>query len=278
MIPTFYINLARDTERRAAIERELHRAGIAAIRYPAVDGTALPPDLAPYFAHGDGKPPLMTAGEIGCYASHLGIYREIVAKNVDVALVLEDDAVLSRDMAPLLEDIVAQAPPGWDMVLLCGSKDRAVRPLMSLKGGRMLVRYSRIPPTTAGYLITGSGARKMLNPGVRRIWPVDWDTRTPWIFQMETFGVAPAPINQNTTTLDSSIVRGSGRSRLRTGLPRPTAYTWSNNPIRSPSAFIFNIRKLGPLWWLRCFVSNSRIKIGHLLRPLLARPRKQQAN
>jgi glycosyl transferase family 25 len=277
MISTYFINLDRDADRRAAIEGELHRAGIAANRYPAVDGTALPPELAPYFAHGDGKPPLMTAGEIGCYASHLGIYREIVAKNVDVALVLEDDAVLAREMAPILEDILTQAPPGWDMILLCGNKDRAVRPLVSLKGGRTLVCYSRIPPTTAGYLITASGARKMLNPAVRRIWPVDWDTRTPWIFQMETFGVAPAPINQNTTTLDSSIVRGSGRSRLRTGLPRPTAYSWTNNPIRSPAAFFYNFRKLGPLWWLRCFISNSGIKVGHLLRPLVRRARKQHA-
>ncbi len=278
MLPTYFINLARDIDRRAAIENELRRAGIEGTRYAAVDGNALPPELASYFAHGDGKPPLMKAGEIGCYASHLGVYREIVANNLDMALVLEDDAVLSKDIVPLIEDVLAHAPPAWDMILLCGRKDRAVRPLAEMKCGQTLVRYSRVPPTTAGYLISGSGARKMLNPAIRRIWPVDWDTRMPWVFQMDTYGVVPPPINQNTTTLDSSIIRGSGRSRLRTRLPRPTAYTWTSNPIRSPAALLFNFKKLGPLWWLRCFISNIRIKIGHLLRPLLERPRKQQAN
>jgi len=268
MLPTYFINLDRDADRRAAIETQLRQVGIEATRYAAVDGTALPPELAPYFAHGDGRPPLMKAGEIGCYASHLGVWREIVASNFSAALVLEDDAVLPQDLVPLIDDILARAPHEWDLVLLCGNKDRAVRPLVELEGGRRLVRYSRIPNTTAGYLITGSGARKMLNPAIRRIWPVDWDTRMPWVFQLDTYGVTPAPIHQNTTTLNSSIIRGSGRSRLRAGLPRPTAYTWTSNPIRTPAAFLYNVRTLGPLWWLRCFLVNCGIKIGHLLRPL----------
>jgi glycosyl transferase family 25 len=270
MFPAFYINLDRDGDRRAAIEGQLLNAGIEARRFSAVDGNNLPPDLASFFAHGEGKPPpLMRPGEIGCYASHLGVCREVLAANLDAALVLEDDAILPADMNGLIEELVAHAPAGWDYIHLSGETDRAVRPLVALESGRELVRYSRIPPTTAAYLISASGARKLLNPSIRRIWPVDWDTRTPWVFQMETYGVSPAPVKQNKSTLKSSIsTKRSGRSRLRTGLPRPTAYSWTNNPIRTPASLMFNMRKLGPVWWLRCFAANCSVKIGHLLRPL----------
>jgi len=269
MPPTFYINLDRDVDRRAAIEAQLRQAGIEGQRYSAVLGDALPPELAVLFAHGEGRPPLMRPGEIGCYASHLGICREIVANNHSSALVLEDDAVLASDLAPLIEEVLAVAPAGWDFIHLCSESDRAVRPLAPLMGGRQFVRYSRIPNATAGYLISGSGARKLLNPRILRVWPVDWDTRTPWVFGMDTYGVMPGPISQNTTTLNSSITKVSrGRTRLRSGIPRPTAYTWTNNPIRTPQGLVFNLKTLGPLWWFRCFASNCGIKLAHLMRPL----------
>ncbi len=274
MLPTFYINLDRDVDRRAAIEAQLQRVGIEARRYPAVLGDALPSDLAAHFAHGDGRPPLMKSGEIGCYASHLGIWREIVASGFSAALVLEDDAMLAPDIRELIDDVLARAPSGWDFIHMCGKDDRAVRPLAPLVGGRQLVRYSRIPNATAGYLISGIGAAKMLNPRILRVWPIDWDTRTPWVFGMDTYGVTPAPIEQDTTTLDSTIRKvSSGRTRLRSGFPRPTAYTWTNNPIRTPASFVFNFKTLGPLWWLRCFASNCGIKLAHLLRPVRRRQR-----
>lgn len=267
MPQAFYINLDRDVDRRAALEGELSRLGIAAERFSAVNGTAVPPHLAAYFTNKNGLPPLMKPGELGCYASHLGVYQRIKAADLDAALVLEDDAVLDGSLRQVMDEAIASAPVGWDLILLCGKTDRAERPLAELKSGRKLVRYSRIPPTTSGYLISRSGAEKMLNPSVRRIWPVDWDTRMPWVFQMDTYGVTPQPIRQN-KSFGSTISKNKGRSRLRTGLPRPTAQSWTNNPIRTPASFLFNIRKLGFAWWLRCFVRNCGIKLGHLIRPL----------
>jgi glycosyl transferase family 25 len=269
VLQVFYINLDRDVDRRAAIEAQLQRCGLLGQRFAAVDGANVRRELLGYFAHSDGTPPLMSPGEIGCYASHLGVWREITRANHRAALVLEDDAVLPADLAQLIDDVMERAPTGWDFIHMCGKPDRAVRPLVALECGRELVRYSRVPPTTAGYLISASGAHKMLNQSIKRVWPVDWDTRMPWVFQMETYGVMPAPVQQDKASFKSSISHNRrGRSRLRTGLPRPTAYSWTNNPLRTPTSFLFNMRRLGPAWWLRCFSLNFVIKLGYLLRPL----------
>jgi glycosyl transferase family 25 len=48
-----------------------------------------------------------TKGEIGCALSHLKIYRKIVEDNIDIALILEDDAVLSNNINTALKDIEA---------------------------------------------------------------------------------------------------------------------------------------------------------------------------
>jgi glycosyl transferase family 25 len=46
-----------------------------------------------------------TRGEIGCALSHMKIYRKIVEEQIDIALILEDDAILSDRINDALTDI-----------------------------------------------------------------------------------------------------------------------------------------------------------------------------
>jgi glycosyl transferase family 25 len=48
-----------------------------------------------------------TKGEIGCALSHLKIYRKIVDEGIDIALILEDDAVFSNNINSAVNDIEA---------------------------------------------------------------------------------------------------------------------------------------------------------------------------
>jgi glycosyl transferase family 25 len=176
---TLYINRDKDEGRRQLIERQLTQAGLEASRVPAVEGYDLPPDVAPYFADVvTGQQPIMSAGEVGCYGSHLKAWKQIVIDQAPATLILEDDAVLDDGLPHLVREALAALPPGWDLVHLARTRRRhAERPLAHLPCGRTLVRYSRIPPTTAGYLISQRGAAKMLNLEVPRYWPVDTDIR-----------------------------------------------------------------------------------------------------
>ena len=257
-----YINRDCDADRCRSIEEQLEALGMGGERIRAVEKNNLPPELIPYFAHRVlNKPPLMSPSEIGCYGSHLLTWMKIVADNRPVTLVLEDDAELEADLETVLPELIATLPQGWDFVQLSRKPDRAYRELASLAGGRKLVRYSRIPANTAGYLISRQGAEKMLK-AIPRIWPVDCDTRRPWVFDVDAYGVVPPPIGQNKSAFGTVM---TGKSRLRRGLPRITAYSWSSNPMRSPASLAFNIRKLGLGWWLRCVFQNAGIRVGKWL-------------
>jgi len=275
-----YINLDRDEHRQRLIETELNRIGLSATRLPAIDGLAVPASLAGHFAHVvQCRAPLITPGAIGCYASHLTAYKKIVAEQAAATLVLEDDAVLADDLAEVIRERLAVLPAGWAMVHLGQSPRHAVKPLVPLPNGRTLVRYSRIPFGAAGYLISLAGAKKMLNPAIPRFWAIDLDTRRAWVFGLDVYGVVAPPIRQNKKL--PSTIGYSIKSRARRGLPRPTAYSWTNTPLRTPRGLVFNVRKLGPLWWLRCFAINCAIKLRAALVPLathLTSPARAQAS
>jgi glycosyl transferase family 25 len=257
-VPILIINLDRSSDRLAQMRAQTERLGLPFERFPAVDGTNVPAALAPYFCDASGRivSPL-APGEIGCYASHLALWRHLVASAIPAALVCEDDAVLPEDLAEMVGDLLAALPAGWDMVHLCKSTDRAFSAIAKLDGGRWLIRFSRVPTTTVGYLISLSGAAKLLEPVGPRMRCVDWDLRLPWLFGLDIYGVDPPPI----TPLPGQSTIGTGRrSGGRRGLRA--------SPFRTPSAFFFNLRKLGPLGWTRCLIANAAIKLRASLVPV----------
>jgi len=262
MLPVFVINLDRNTERLAHMVRQCSELNIAFERFPGVNGTDLPDALKPYFCDASGKVVSpMSPGEIGCYASHLGVWRHIVEQDLPAAMICEDDAVLPHGIDATVRDILSLLPPGWDMVLMSSLPSHAFRPLWQLADDEVIVRYSKVPGSTTCYLISRAGAAKMLWPPAPRMWVADQDTRWPWKFGMDTYGVYP-PISYGLPDVASTISpTGRGRSGRRRGL------RWS--PFRTPQSFFFNLRKLGAYWWMRCFVVNCGVKLRKMLAPVM---------
>lgn len=208
------INLDRDTDRMAHMRAELDRLQLSYRRFPALRGDCLPPDLARYFPFGVRLSP----GEIGCYASHLAIMRQIASGALSSPmLVLEDDVGLPPDLALVLDQLTARLPPGWDIVRLSYHTKLVARRVATLAGRRHLVRYSRVPTTTGAYLISASGARKFLAERPRYL-PVDHDLRRVWEWNLDTYGVSP-PLVRHDVLATSSIDAHSpaGRAYLSRG-------------------------------------------------------------
>ena len=93
----FLINLDRSTDRLARCAPILDALGLTWERVPGIEGKKLPPEqlaaLNPHPApHGEWFRPL-TPGEIGCFLSHLRCWQLIEERNLDCALVLEDERV-----------------------------------------------------------------------------------------------------------------------------------------------------------------------------------------
>src|SRR5262245_23349927 len=250
-IRAFYLNLDQEAARLHSIEDQLACVGMPAERIDAVDGSKpLPPELTHYF---EAKH-VMDAGALGCYASHIKAWRQITLMALPHALVLEDDAILPPGLSALLSDIVATLPEGWDMVHLGTEPDRAVVEIAKV-GHRKIVQFSRVPPGAVAYLVSRAGAQKLLH-AEPRIWPIDTDTRRPWVFELEVYGVVAPPIRHNWLMPSTIRARGDKRRTPRRGLR--AAFS---NPIRNLDAFLFNWRRLGPVWWWRCMIVNSALKL-----------------
>jgi glycosyl transferase family 25 len=245
MIPVFFINLDQHKDRRQFIESQLAAAGFHAERIAGIDGDNLPEFLSSYFPRSSLSP-----GEIGCYASHLLVWRTVVERDLPHALVLEDDVQIENDAADLVDELLRVLPQGWDYVHMDGrprSRGFAARPLGELTGKRKLIRFSRIPDGTVAYLISNQGARKLLAPTVR-LAPVDTAIRRPWQWGLDLYGVTNPPFRP--AEFPSTIETRGSRSRRQ-------HKRWLGSGFRSFHSFAFNIRKLGPYWWVRCFVENA---------------------
>lgn len=57
------------------------------------------------------------SGEIGCYMSHIGVWRSFLDSQYEIALVLEDDVVFHKDFLVALHEAVKSSTK-WDMLKL----------------------------------------------------------------------------------------------------------------------------------------------------------------
>lgn len=189
----YLINLDRDTERLAFVARQLTALGIDFERVPAICGTAMPEWLKPYFLTSDGRIASdMTAGEVGCYASHLLVMRRIAEGN-QPALVLEDDVEIGAALPGILAR-TDDLPSGWDIVRLSNPSKRRHFTVKGITEEHEVVKFGSVPPSTGAYLITPRGAHKFLTYRSLRTMPVDQDLRHIWNHGLATYGIYPRPV------------------------------------------------------------------------------------
>jgi glycosyl transferase family 25 len=180
-LPCYVVNLATDTQRRASMQQRLNERGVQAIFFEAVDGRIMHEAELESHVNRDKATreygPL-SRGEIGTSLSHIHIYRDMVAKNIPYAVILEDDVCLSDDFADLLTtespNCLAKlfAPEHAVMVQLthvrrgykAGAKPVGISGREAVKpyGGMWL---------TGGYFITLAAA-KNLSQGLYPVWAV----------------------------------------------------------------------------------------------------------
>lgn len=60
----------------------------------------------------------LTKGAVGCYLSHLNLYKYIASSNKPYGIIFEDDVVINKDVFEKLNKYVALVPNNWDILLL----------------------------------------------------------------------------------------------------------------------------------------------------------------
>lgn len=162
-LPVWLINLERSHGRREKMLAQLQKIDLPFKLFSGVDGNACKDSLLASvdeeaFQRNMGRTILI--GGIGCYHSHLEVWREFLATSAPVALVLEDDVVFHDDFIPALR-LALNASAHWDILKL--NCIRAKLPIsQGLIGSYQLNAYIGPQTGTGAYLITRETAAKLL--------------------------------------------------------------------------------------------------------------------
>jgi glycosyl transferase family 25 len=259
----YLINLDRSPERLAFMQAQFDALGLEVERVPGIDGRGnIPERWRLQFQCGP-----LTSGEAACYASHLLVAEKLLASDQPCALVLEDDAEFLTGTAffEVTEAAVKAAPAGWHMLHLTSGFKRIPHRVCKLGAHHWLVRHSRLPAGSAGYILSRAGAAKLLKFRMR-VRPIDMEFRYAWVIGFDLYGIHPMLIDQDhakfSTTIDStwrtdppvkhkfaprklSRLYGWAFVRYKLGL-YGSLKCWILNLHRSANKRIYNIRNKAP--------------------------------
>ena len=176
----FVINLDRDSERLAHMERELE--GTAFERFPAVDGAAV-----------EGVNGL-TRFEVACLASHQALWRRLLAGDEAQAVVLEDDVHLMPGFRALIADTRWVPRDAHAVKLDTYFQSVWLGPAHEASGGRRVARLFSRHESSAAYLVTRAGAELYLRLTTPPRLPADYSIfpRNPRRLGLTSYQLAPA--------------------------------------------------------------------------------------
>jgi len=203
-IQTFVINLDRSPKRYAQLAPQLEKNHLNYERFSAVDGYKLKiknPQTGEGFLASDiankemsnkihytvscpsfdssylpkkDKKSHLSAGELGCYCSHMEIWKRVISSNIKYALVLEDDALLLPNFEAKFDKIIHNLPVNWDVVFLhLGVVPSKTLFIKHNKYLHKIKRKGRHFWHTTGYLINVDATRKLFDYAQTYSVPID---------------------------------------------------------------------------------------------------------
>lgn len=208
-IGVWLINLPRATERRARMEAQLATMDLPYAVFDGVDGKARADELVklmdlPAFERNLGRKVLW--GGIGCYCSHLGVWRAFLDSGKPAALILEDDVVFHDDFLEAL-DLTLANDHAWDMLKL--NRIRAKLPVCQGRLGRWHVNaYLGSATGTGAYLIHRATVERLLPAMIPITRATDHEINRFFRHDFRLFGLEPFP--SHVDDCGQSLITGTG--------------------------------------------------------------------
>lgn len=230
---TIIINLARATERRARLEKQIATLGLDAEFLTATDGRQLTAADRALVNHTGRKlitPYPLTDNEIGCWQSHRRAMMRMLELNVPMAAILEDDATLGPDYARVLQAIESELDPAqFDIIDLHRKfkKTEIFVPCRALLPGYAVGRIGYTHMEAPGYVMTRRGAERFLRRLKYFDHAVDKAMHRYWANGLELYGLEQ-PIVEPDDAGHSFIdeTRGQNRPSDRPRYPDADALPW----------------------------------------------------
>jgi glycosyl transferase family 25 len=208
------ISLPHSDDRRATARQTLETAGVSFEFFDALDGRAGAGDEADVVSVRRLMGRDLGAGELGCYRSHLALWRLCAAENRNMTI-FEDDVQVAPDLAAVL-DWTDEKLGRFGYIRLGGHHSVAARQTgLSVPGQRQLVRLSKNPFGAFGYSISPTCARRFVETCSRITRPVDEMIDRFWETGVLPYAVLPYPVfitELHPSLLDADVVRAGWRS------------------------------------------------------------------
>lgn len=250
------INLPEMSERRVHIERQL---AAQQVPFSFFEGVDFRTDRRRYFHHCDeqrfqlltGRAP--TVGELGCYASHLMLWRTCRLLDEPV-LVLEDDAMLASDFGEALPNL-ERLTERFGFIRLQPGKTR---------GGKVVYRHrqrrvdycARFPHGLIAYAINPAVADAFIRKSRVFRAPVDVFVKRFWEHGQPLYSIAPALADVSEYCSRSSI---AGRT-ADAGSLRLAARRWLGKRADFLARARFNLR------WKKAERTRASMRLARQLR------------
>jgi len=171
----YVINMDKDTERLNNIYKECNKNNIKFERCTGVDASKLSikekNNYVTKFCQN-----FCTNSMIGCGISHIKIYEDVIKKNYNNVLILEDDIYFIKNFQKKLNSILEELPKDYDILYIgaVGLSNKKISfdfnlifKLISNKNNKQDTNYKNIfcpifPLGTHGYIISNKGCKKIL--------------------------------------------------------------------------------------------------------------------
>jgi hypothetical protein len=218
----FVIHLARAEQRRPQVETLRDTLPMPVHVVEAVDGRAMTPDeIASVYRprlYRPRYPFALGPGEIGCFLSHRRVWREIVERNLDAGLIVEDDVAVDTASLGRLLDLVATAAGPEDFVRFPQKERGEAGPVVARgESGALLIE----PVTPAfGTVMQIGGAAARADGNVRPA------CRRPFADALAARCAHPV----GAAAGDGGNQPGTGRHARAVGPARPARHHEAGNP------------------------------------------------
>jgi len=165
------------------------------------------------------KAPL-TPQEIACYLSHKAAWARFLSSDSDYCLIMEDDFRIYDSISfKSLVDSLAPCKIGisWDVIKLFVLKRPRLRIVKRIFSECSLIRCFKVPTCMTAYLLSRSGAEKLLRSRPKFFRPVDEDIKYYWENRLDILALDPAPVGLGQQHAELGTVGAARRARKKRG-------------------------------------------------------------
>jgi GR25 family glycosyltransferase involved in LPS biosynthesis len=215
-IRAFIIHLERAEKRRPQVEALLAQLPVPAEVVPAVDGRTLAAaEIEAVYRrrlHAPTYPFRLLKGEIGCFLSHRQVWRMIVERGLDAALIVEDDVKPIEEQFNRVVGFALRHVQSADYIRFPRRHRTDAGPIVAREGDVHLMRPSHVGQGTHMQLVGREAARILLEATRTFDRPIDTTIQMQWLSGARVLAARPTCIIEFDHALGGTVIQQKSRS------------------------------------------------------------------